>query len=263
MNKFTCHRIKAIVLRNILHYKHNGMTIIDIIFWPTLDIIVWGTTSLWFAKSTTNINNLALAILTGLVFWEMTLRAIYEISVGMINEIHEKSLLTLFTTPLTICEWITGTIITSVLRAVTSGLFCAGLVFILYATNVFNIGWMFIPFAASLIISGWAIGLFGAGVIIYFGHKVQSMPWMLPWLVAPFSAVYYPLSALPAWMKYVGLCLPTSYIFEGMRSILFTGNMQWNLFAISIGLNAVYLTSAIMFFVFMFKKSKEKGLARL
>ncbi len=263
MNRFTYHRIKAIVLRNIWHYKNNAMTFIDIVCWPTLDIVVWGTTSLWFAKNSSNINNFALTILTGLVFWEMTLRAIYEISVGMINEIHEKSLLTIFTTPLTIGEWIAGTMVTSVLRAVTSGLFCAGLVFLLYTTNVFNIGWMFIPFAISLIMSGWAIGLFGAGVIIYFGHKVQSMPWMLPWLFAPFSAVYYPLNALPGWMSIIGHCLPTSYIFEGMRSILFTGTMQWNLFAISLGLNAVYLTSAIMFFIFMFKKSKEKGLARL
>lgn len=263
MNQLTYHRTKAIVLRNLMRYKNNGMTIVETFFWPTLDIVVWGTTSIWFAKNNTSIPNIALAIMTGLVFWEMTLRAIYEISVGMINEIHESSLLTLFTTPLTIAEWIAGSITTSILRALVSAGFCSLMVIIFYSCNVLSLGLMFIPFSLSLIISGWAIGLFGAGMVIYYGHNVEGLPWMLPWIAAPFSAVYYPLDALPIWMKYIGLCLPTSYIFEGMRSILFSNNMPWNLLAISFGLNALYLTGTIMFFLFMFKKSKEKGLARL
>lgn len=263
MNQIALYRIKAIILRNFLRYRHNAMTFVDIIFWPTLDIVVWGTTSIWFAKNASNINNIALAIMTGLVFWEMTLRAIYEISVGMINEIHERSLLTIFTTPLTLTEWIASTIITSMIRALVSALFCSSIIFIFYTTNVFSIGWMFIPFALSLIVSGWAIGFLGAGFIIYFGNKVQGMPWMLPWFAAPFSAIYYPLDALPTWMKYIGLCLPTSYIFQGMRSILFSNHMPWNLLTISLVLNIIYLAGAIFFFVYMFKKSKAKGLARL
>jgi ABC-2 type transport system permease protein len=149
------------------------------------------------------------------------------------------------------------------LRAVASSAFCSILIVIFYATNIFTIGWMFVPFAFSLIASGWAIGFIGAGFIIYYGNKVQGMPWMLPWFIVPFSAVYYPLDALPVWMKYIGLSLPTSYIFEGMRSILFLHHIPWKTLATSLGLNILYLTGAITFFVFMFKKSKEKGLARL
>jgi ABC-2 type transport system permease protein len=64
-------------------------------------------------------------------------------------------------------------------------------------------------------------------------------------------------------MQYIGYCVPTSYIFEGMRSILFANTMPWGLLATSMCLNILYLSGAIMFFLFMFKKSKNLGLARL
>lgn len=263
MQNLTMHRISAVVIRNLWRYFHNRMTIVETLFWPALDIIIWGTTSLWFAKNGTNLTTFTLVIMTALVFWEMTLRSIVTFSVGMIDEIHEKSLLTLFTTPLTIAEWVAGTIITSIIRALVSATFCTIIVGLLYTCNVLSIGWMFIPFALSLLVSGWSLGLIGAGIIIYFGHKVQALPWMLPWLAAPFSAVYYPLDVLPLWMQYISKCLPTSYVFEGMRAILFTSTMRWDLFATSLILNGIYFAGAIAFFLFMFKKSKDLGLARL
>ncbi len=263
MKTFTWHRIKAVVIRTLLRYKHNAMAIIETIFWPILDIIIWGTMSVWLAQNAANLPYIAVAILTGLVFWEMTIRSIYEISITMIREIYSKSLMTLFTTPLTVGEWIVGLMISSLVRVLASLAFCSFIVWIMYATNIFGIGWMFIPFSISLTIFGWAIGFLGAGFIIYWGMKVEALPWMSLWALAPFSAVYYPVSALPAWMQFIAKMIPSSYIFEGMRLILSSNIMPWNLLLTSLALNALYLTSAIAFFVFMFNKSKEKGLARL
>jgi ABC-2 type transport system permease protein len=263
MRQFTYHRIKAVVIRNLLRYKHNTMTLLELIFWPLLDIVVWGTTSVWFVSTTKQSQNLSLAMLTGLVFWELTVRSIQEISVGLLNEIHEKSLFTIFTTPLTIAEWIMGGMITGLFRALFSVCICSIFIFFLYSINVFSIGLMFIPFFFSLLVFGLSIGLFGAGFVILYGNNVHALPWMLAWVFMPFSAVFYPLSILPYWMRCISSCLPTTYIFECMRSILLTDVMPWHYFIISIPLNVIYLTTALFFFAFMFKKSKEKGLARL
>ena len=120
-----------------------------------------------------------------------------------------------------------------------------------------------IPFMISLMITGWAIGLIVAGLIINYGMRIQTIAWTGIFILAPFSGIYYPISTLPIWAQKVAVFLPTSYIFEGMRAIISKGVVAWNTLLVSFLLNAILLAFGIFFFIFMFSKSKEKGLARL
>jgi ABC-2 type transport system permease protein len=79
-------------------------------------------------------------------------------------------------------------------------------------------------------------------------------------LIQPFSAVFYPVSALPQALQYIAYALPSTYVFEGMRAVIATGTLQLSTLFISLGLNAVYLVLVTWFFYAMFKKVKEKGL---
>ena len=112
-------------------------------------------------------------------------------------------------------------------------------------------------------ITGWSIGLIVSGLIVNFGMRIQTIAWGGIFLLAPFSAVYYPISTLPSWAQKVAAFIPTSYIFEGMRTIIFTGKMSEDLLIKSFLLNGLFLCFGIVTFILMFKKSKEKGLARL
>ena len=102
-----------------------------------------------------------------------------------------------------------------------------------------------------------------ASFLIYWGLQLEALAWMIGFLFAPFSAVFYPVEVLPEWARIISWCLPTTYIFEGMRSILANGSFPFNYFLTSIGLNIVYLTLSLCLFRKMFKKSLAKGLARL
>ena len=86
---------------------------------------------------------------------------------------------------------------------------------------------------------------------------------MVGFLFAPFSAVFYPIEILPEWAKTIAWCLPTTYIFQGMRSILATGGFPISYFWISLALNLTYLAASIFLFHWAFEKSRQKGLARL
>ncbi|KKQ49294.1 MAG: ABC-2 type transporter [candidate division TM6 bacterium GW2011_GWF2_38_10] len=263
MYSFSLNRIKAIIIRSVLYYIHNKMTLVDLIFWPALDIIVWGTTSVWFSRSSASPETFIVAILTGLVFWEMTVRSIYELSVGMIREIDNRCLITLFTTPLKSGEWIAASCTIGLLRAFISAFFCTSLVALFYGKNLLSIGLASIPFALALIVAGWSIGIFGASIMVYFGHKVQGIPWMLPYFFAPFSGITYPISALPSWMQNFGYALPTTYIFESVRTTIMTGHTPWKIFFTGVGISCIFLIASLAFFSYMFNKSKDKGLARL
>jgi ABC-2 type transport system permease protein len=256
------HRIWAVFMRYFYSFAKLDH-LCDLFYWPSLDILLWGMTSIWIQRHETGVPHIALAILTGLIFWQIIWRGNYEITVNLLQEFWNRNLVNLFSTPLKISEWIAAVMLVGSIKIFITLLFGSFLVWLLYTLNVFSLGWAFLPFTASLALSGWFMGFLSAGIIIYFGQRVQMLAWMTAYIFAPFSAVYYPLSALPNWAQSIAQVLPTTYIFEGMRLILYQQIFSLKMLLISIALNLIYLLVAITFFIFMFEKSRAKGLSRL
>ena len=75
-----------------------------------------------------------------------------------------------------------------------------------------------------------------------------ALAWGLPFLIQPFSAVFYPIDVLPPWLQVVARALPSSYIFENMRAVLRTGSADPSMLLTALGLNIVYLTAGAAFF---------------
>lgn len=234
----------------------------DIFYWPLVDILIWGLTSVWIQHQS-NVPNLPMIFMTALVFWQVVWRGSVGVSFPLLQEFWHRNLVNLFSTPLKISEWISGVLLLSICKVLVNIIFGALVVYILYSLNVFTLGWAFLPFAALLFIFGWSIGFLSSGLVIYWGHKVEMFVWMLPFLFAPFSAVYYPVEILPKWAQIISWSLPTTYIFEGMRQILYQKTFSWGYLGASFVLNGIFLFASILFFIFMFKKSLDKGLARL
>ena len=255
-------RIRGVFFRYYHSLLKGLQTLADIFYWPLVDILLWGLTSVWI-QSQHDVANLPLILMTGLIFWQITWRGSVDISVNLLQEFWNRNLVNLFSTPLKISEWSAGVILLCFCKLAVTIAFGAGVVYILYALNVFTLGWAFLPFAISLLIFGWAIGFLAASGIIYWGHQMEAFAWMIAFVFAPFSAVFYPVKILPMWAQSIAWSLPTTYIFEGMRAILNTGTFPLHYFWISLALDALYLTLAVLLFIYMFKKSRVKGLARL
>ena len=260
---FSFRRVCAIFLRNMMAERRNFMRLMDAVYWPVIDIILWGMTSRWISETKQNLPDFILIIMTGLIFWQVVMRVSYEISVGLLDEVFNKSFVTLFSTPLSLAEWMLGVMLNGIIKTLFVLLFGSTVVWGLYALNIFDFGWMLIPFTMSLIIFGWITGLVGAACIVYWGSKVMSIPWAVAFFFAPLSAVYYPLEALPYWAQAIAVWLPTPYIFEGMRTVITMGIFPTRDFAMSIGLNGLYLAGALLLFKIMFEKSRARGFDRL
>jgi ABC-2 type transport system permease protein len=255
-------RIKGVFLRYFYVAKKGLHQLSDLFYWPLVDILIWGLTSFWIQRES-HTETLPLVLMTGLIFWQITWRGSIDISVSLLQEFWHRNLVNLFSTPLKLTEWIAGMLLLCLCKLLVTVAFGALAVYILFSLNVFTVGWAFLPFAASLLIFGWSLSFFSSSMIIYWGHKVEMFAWMIAFLFAPFSAVFYPLHVLPIWAQKISFCLPTTYIFEGMRMILATGTFPSYYFWISMGLNVLFLAASLMTFKFMFEKTRSKGLARL
>lgn len=255
-------RVFAMVLRDFYGLLHSYDRIGDMFYWPAMDLFVWGLTGAYFVQQTHSSNALTI-ILTGLIFYIVIWRANYEINQNILSEIWDRNLVNIFASPLSLTEWVLSFLIFGLIKMFISLIFSAVLGFLLYKYNIFLYGMWLIPFVLSLLLTGWAAGFFVAGFIIRFGQKIQTLAWTGIYIIVPFSALYYSVSILPVWAQKVALITPPSYIFEGMRQIIFTGKLSYDTLLISFGLNIFYLAIGIWFFVFMFNKSKKLGFGRL
>ncbi len=260
MINFSC--VRGVFFRYWHSLFKGSHFIADLFYWPLVDILLWGLTSIWI-QSQQQVANLPLILMTGLIFWQITWRGSVDVSVNLLQEFWNRNLVNLFSTPLRVSEWSIGIVLLCLCKLMITIGFGSIVVYLLYSLNVFTLGWLFLPFAAALLIFGWTIGFLASSAIIYWGQQMEAFAWMIAFMFAPFSAVFYPVTILPGWAQTIAWALPTTYIFEGMRSILNTGEFSFQYFWISMLLNILYLVSALFLFKFMFNKSKTKGLARL
>jgi len=133
----------------------------------------------------------------------------------------------------------------------------------LYGVNIFLLGPSLILFTIPLIVFGLTIGFLSSSLIIYKGQSFQTAAWAASWLFTPFCAAYCPVQTFPIWMQKISYCLPPTYIFEAMRTFVFTGTMHVKFIIIGIALHVAYFAAALCLFLFAFEKSRQKGLSRL
>lgn len=254
--------VQGVFFRYLYPLFRGSHFLADLFYWPLVDILLWGLTSLWLQKQQ-QVAHLPLILMTALIFWQITWRGSVDVSVNLLQEFWNRNLMNLFSTPLKISEWSLGILLLCLVKLCITISFGAIVVYLLYSLNVFTIGWAFLPFTVNLLIFGWTIGFLAASAIIYWGQQMEALAWMIAFFFAPFSAVFYPIDILPEWAQTIGWCLPTTYIFEGMRKILSHGVFSYAHFLFSLFLDLVYLVLSFLLFQRMFEKSRAKGLSRL
>lgn len=263
MNNLSFHRIWGVMLRHIYLFRHSFDKIFDIVYWPMTDLVLWGLTSLFIRSVNPGFSQYFVAIVSGIIFWQIVWRTQIEVSVDILEEIWNKNMIHLFASPLSFLEWILSFILLSLLKLCVSLSFVSILAFVLYKVNIFSFGLYLVPFIGLLTVAGWCLGILIGAVILRYGSRVQVLAWSLGWLVAAFSAIYYPVSILPFWAQKISYALPTSHIFEGMRSIIFQGTLDIRQLEISLALDLIYLVLAGLILRANFKKILTKGLIKV
>jgi ABC-2 type transport system permease protein len=157
-------------------------------------------------------------------------------------------------------EYIASLMLVSIFKIVLVLFVSSLLAYIFYSFNLFIIGISLIPFVANLIILGWAIGIITTALILRFGQQAEVLAWGIAFLFQPISAVFYPVSVLPAWLQSVARFVPSSYVFEGMRSVIIYHKFDGSALLVAFILNLVYLTISLAFFFYMFRIVRDKGL---
>lgn len=252
-------RIRAMVGRYVVLHFRSPARVMDLFFWPLMELLVWGFFTVYLQRQFGGTPSLLASLLFAMVFWDILYRAQQSVSLAFMEEMWTRNILNILISPLRTWEWVTAAYVYGLLKTLIVGVFLMTAAALLYALDPTGLGLMSVPLFLNLLLMGWALGLFTAGLLIRLGHAAEAIIWGVPFLVQPFSAVFYPLSVYPAWLKPLCLSLPSTLVMEGMRLVVLEGAMPWGHLLGAFAMNIVYLALAAAFYGWMLEDGRATG----
>lgn len=253
-------RIWAVILRHLYVMRRSPPRVLELAYWPTMQMLLWGFITMFFVRHSSWVAEAAGVLISAVLLWDILFRSNLGVALTFMEEMWARNLAQIFVSPLRPYELVLAMMIMSAIRTVISVTPAALLSLPLYDVWVFSLGLPLIAFFVNLLVFGWSIGLFVSALVLRFGLGAESLAWVAIFAIQPFSGVYYPIATLPDWLQWVSAILPSSYVFEGMRAVLFDGTFRGDLFAGAVGLNMVFLALTAGWFLYSFHVARVRGL---
>ncbi len=252
-------RIYGLFLRHFYLITRSFPRILDLIYWPSIQITLWGFISNFFAAHSTYYGSAVGVILSCAILYDFLFRTSIGFNMLFLEEIWSRNFTNLFIAPMKISEIIISLVITALIRALIGLIPAILLTSPLFGISLLDLG---VPLAflfLSLYIFGITLGIFVSAGLLRFGPSFENIAWSTMFLLAPFGCIYYPIETLPNFFQFIAYALPLVYIFEETRNILINGLVNYDNILNALYLNGLYMFFAISIFYYSFSKAREKG----
>ena len=253
------HKIYALCLRHIYLISNSLPRIIDLIYWPTVQIFLWGFISKFFTLNSEYYSNTVGIILTAAILYDFLFRVSISYNIMFLEEIWSRNFTNLFIAPIKISEIISSLVFTALVRALIGLVPAILLTSPLFGISLLDLGLNLFFLFLSLYIFGITLGVLVSSGLLRFGPSFENIAWSTMFLLAPFGCIYYPIEILPEIFQKIAYCLPLVYIFEEARNILINQSINYQNLITAFTLNLFYLVLAIVLFYYSFEKARNKG----
>lgn len=256
---FSPGRIWAMLLRYLYILKSSWPRTLELLYWPTLQVLIWGFMSQFFYANSSYVARAFGVLLGAVMLWDLMFRSQLGLSISFLEEMWSRNLGHLFVTPLRAYEWVISLLLMSGIRAIIGIVPAALLAIPLYNFSIFAMGLPLLAFTIVLMAAGWAIGLAICGLILRHGMGSESLAWTVIFALSPVSCVYYPVTILPHWLQPIAWSMPQTYVFEGMRTVLFDHVFRFDYFLRAVALDVVFMAIGIGIFFIAFRNARIRG----
>ena len=252
-------RIYALFLRHFYLITRSFPRILDLIYWPSIQITLWGFISNFFAIHSAYYNNAVGVILSCAILYDFLFRTSIGFNMLFLEEIWSRNFTNLFIAPIKISEIIISLIFTALIRALIGLVPAIIITSPLFGISLLDLGVNLFFLFLSLYIFGITLGILVSSGLLRFGPSFENIAWSTMFLLAPCGCIYYPVDILPDVFQKIAYCLPLVYIFEEARNILVNQTVDYKNIVTAFGLNLIYIIIAISLFYTSFSKARKKG----
>ena len=252
-------KIYALSLRHIYLIKGSFPRILDLIYWPTIQIFLWGFISKFFTLNSTYYENTVGIILSAAILYDLLFRSSISYNMMFLEEIWSRNFTNLFIAPIKINEIISALTFTAIIRTLIGLVPAAILAIPLFGVSIFKIGLPLIFLLISLYIFGVTLGLLVTSGLIRFGPSFENIAWASLFFLAPLGCIYYPIDILPEWLQLIAKTLPLVYLFEEMRNILIDNVINYYAVIKACIISSLYFIIGVVVFYCSYNGAKLRG----
>jgi ABC-2 type transport system permease protein len=253
------HRIGAMILRYWYLLMSSWPRLLELIYWPALQIITWGFLQTYIAANAGFFAKAGGTLIGAVILWDILFRGQLGFSISFLEEMWARNLGNLMMSPLTPIEFLLALMAMSLIRLVIGVIPMTLLALVFFQFNLYSLGLPLIAFFCNLIFTSWAVGIFVSGLVLRNGLGAESIVWTMMFALMPLTCVYYPVHVLPDWLQYVAWALPPTYVFEGMRALMIDHVFRADLMLAALVLNAVLLLASFAAFLALLRSARRVG----
>lgn len=253
-------RIYGVFLRQLFIMRNLPSRIVPYFLFAILDIILWGFITKYLNASGPSQIDFVATLLGAVILWDFMQRVQQGITIPFLEDVWARNLLNIFASPLRLREYVAGFILSSTATSFFGLVVMLALAQIAFGFSLFSLGLLIFPFLLLLFLFGIVVGMIAASIVLRFGPYAEWFVWPIPAILSPFVGVFYPVSTLPHWMQLVSHALPPSYVFEGMRSALVSGEFALTPLLVGFVLTFVYFLLAYALFAFIYSIVVKRGM---
>jgi ABC-2 type transport system permease protein len=252
-------RTGAMVLRYWYLLRSSWPRLLDLMYWPTVQVLTWGFLQLYVDQNAGFFARAGGIFIGAVLLWDMLFRGQLGFSVSFLEEMWARNLGNVMMSPLRHHEFVAALMIMSVVRLLI-GMVPVSLIAIpLFGFNIYGMGAALPVFFANLILTSWAVGIFVSGLVLRNGMGAENLAWTIMFIFLPLTCVYYPVATLPEWLQWIAWLLPPTYVFEGMRALLIEKVFRADLMLQAFGLNVLWFAAAVAGFLHLLKSARRHG----
>ena len=253
------HRINAMVLRYLYLLRSSWSRLLELIYWPAMQLFVWGFLQFYVAQNSGFFARASGVFIGAVLMWDILFRGQLGFSVSFLEEMWSRNLSNILISPLRPIEFVCALMIMSLIRLAIGMVPVTLLAMAFFGFNLYGLGLALAAFFANLILTSWAVGIVVAGVLLRNGMGAESLAWTLMFVIMPLACVYYPVNVLPDRLQLVAWALPPTYVFEGMRALIMQQVFRADLMVQALALNALYFVAAVLAFFQLLKSARRAG----
>lgn len=254
------HVVAGLMLRYLFLYSRNAIRLVELVFWPIVDLLVWGFLTTYLQRNTEGTFPHFITFLIGaMIFWDVLFRAQQGLAISFLEDVWTRNLLNVFIAPVRPLEYLMATCGIGLLRVAVTVVILTLLASFAYAFHLWDFQWLLIPLFGNLLLFGWSLGMVSVALILRWGQAAESLAWAVPFFIQPLSAVFYPVSVLPPWLQPIALALPSTHVFEGMRAVLAGDENIYAHLGMALGLNVIFMALSALLFAITLQNARRQG----
>ena len=256
---FSPTRVGALVLRHVYLLRSSWPRLLEVIYWPLVQMVMWGFLQSYLNQQSGMLAQAGGTLIGAILLWDILVRSQLGFSVSFLEEMWSRNMANLLITPLKRSELLVGLMSVSIIRLAIGIVPVTILAIWFFGFNLWGLGFALAAFFLNLLLTAWAVGILVSGLVLRNGLGAEGFAWTIMFLILPICCVFYPVETLPEFLRFVAWSLPPTYVFEGMRALMFEGTFRADLMLRALAINGVFILVAGFVFIRLLDSARRAG----